>query len=260
VAGAISRSRGARHGGADLGLAPVAVRSMDKAAAGAPVPLLPGTYRGFGDSITQGIVTVADVPTITEGYVVLLADYIAAFLGRTKITVENSGIGGEATSEGLGRLVGLNSTAPRVYTLIMEGANDASTLVDANTVATNLRGMVLSTQAAGSIPVLSTVTPRTSGAFNGGLNPAINAYNDLIRAMAARESALLVDQNTAFYKQASLFSDPIHPNPDGYTHMAATWFRGLQPFFTALLTGEEDAAAALRDALRRQRQRPEGVQ
>ena len=98
-------------------------------------------YRGFGDSSTLGTVRHDGVITETEGYPKPLGTYIAAFLNLSSVFVENAGLGGELTGEGLGRLSRLNASSPRLYTFIMEGANDAVHLVAASTVAANLSGI-----------------------------------------------------------------------------------------------------------------------
>ena len=244
--GTLRRSNATVHPGADFAL-PLLVAQVGPRGT---LPSLPGTYRGFGDSITSGTTRTNGVVTETEGYPVPLATYIGAFLGRKGIVVENAGAGGEVSTDGLGRLAGLNATAPKLYTFIMEGANDASALVDPNTLAANLRGMVRDTLAAGGVAIISTVTPRGDGAFLGGLNPRIVRYNDLIVPMARSEGALLVDQWSAFYKKGRYYSDLLHPNVPGYAHMATTWFRGLQPLFAALLQSDDDEADATLDAAR----------
>lgn len=255
--GLLRRSQRTMHPGADLPLPPVVAQLEARGA----IPSLPGTYRAFGDSITEGVIRPDGVVTVTEGYPVPLATYLAAFLGRNQIFVENAGVGGEISADGLGRLAGLNATAPKLYTFIMEGANDATHLVDPDTFAANIRGMARSTVAAGGVAIISTVTPRTDGGFQGGLNPRIVRYNNLIGPMARNEGALLVDQWSAFYRKGHLYSDLLHPNVEGYTHMAVTWFRGVEPFFRALLQSEDDEAAAALDAARalarRARARPD---
>ncbi len=234
------RRRGTGSARLDLGL------DNSVGSRAAATPTLTGTYRGFGDSITEGIVRYNNVPEATEGYPAPLAAMLASFLDLPTVLVTNAGVGGEITSEGLGRLSLLNATSPAFYTLIMEGVNDATHSISARTVQTNLRAMVRSSQGTGGIAIISTITPRTLGGFNGGSNPTIVLYNDLIVRMARTEGALLVDQWSAFYKRGVLYSDLVHPNPAGYEHMAAAWFRGLQPLLTALLQSEDDAAAVAR--------------
>jgi lysophospholipase L1-like esterase len=226
----------------DLGLAPA--RGEPRSAN--PLPALPGTYRAFGDSITEGVVRFDGIPVVTPGYPAPLGVFLASFLDRPSVFVENSGRGGEITIEGVGRLASLNSSSPRLYTFIMEGINDASQSINPDTVLANLRSMVRTSMTSGRVAIISTVTPRTQGGFTGGANPQILLYNDLIVPMARGEGALLVDQWSAFLKRAHLYSDLLHPNEAGYEYMAATWFRGIQPLLTALLQSEDDEVAAAR--------------
>lgn len=249
--GRLRRSNEAVHPGADLPLAPASPRTHRAA----ELPL-PGTYRAFGDSITEGVIRPGDVPISTPGYPVPLATFLGAFLNQPGVFVANDGVGGENTSEGLGRLAGLNARSPRQYAFIMEGANDAVQLVDANTVAANLRGMVRNTIAVGGVPIISTVTPRNQAGFVGGGNVRVARYNELIVPMARAEDALLVDQWSVFFRQPSYFSDLQHPTVQGYTVMAVAWFRGLQPLLASVLQSEDDAAAAARARARAGRQRP----
>jgi lysophospholipase L1-like esterase len=54
--------------------------------------------------------------------------------------------------------------------------------------------------------------------------------NELIRALAREEGALLVDLHAAFQRSAdpsSLFSDHVHPNDDGYDVIATAYFEAL---------------------------------
>lgn len=252
-AGSTWRARADGNRGLNLGLPPLRSR-----AAVGDLPELPGSGRAFGDSITEGVVRYDGVVSETPGYPPVLAEYIVSFLNRETVTVENRGERGERTTEGLARLSALNISQPVDITLIMEGANDVVAQIDTTTVVTNLTAMIRGTQASGGIAVISTVTPRRDGSFVGGNNPGILRYNEGIVPMAANEGALLVDQWQAFYRRGALYSDQLHPNKPGYTHMAATWFRGLQPLLAAILNGEDmtqDAQAAARARARARAQR-----
>lgn len=201
-------------------------------------PTLTGKYRAFGDSITLGLIRVDGEISILPGYPVALAGLLSGLLGRT-VTVENRGFGGELTSEGVGRLNGLMATAPTAYTFLLEGSNDVANLIDAATTAANLVRMVDTVKGAGSLPIISTVLPRTDGNFKGGLNPRIDALNAaLLESLGARR-AVRVDQHAVFFKQASLYSDQLHPNEAGYDVMAEVWFRGIRPILQQLLADEE---------------------
>ena len=94
--------------------------------------------------------------------------------------------------------------------LIQEGANDIGVLVDAATIATNLAGMVRLVTAAGCLPILGNLTPRTDGAFLAGLNPRILDVNARLPAMAIREGAILVDLHSALMFRGDHYSRP-HP-------------------------------------------------
>ncbi|NKB89406.1 MAG: hypothetical protein GKS06_14395 [Acidobacteria bacterium] len=227
----------------EFGLVPTPVPARNASS----LPLT-GTYRGFGDSITEGIIRFDGVITFSDGYPAPLAEFLAAFLAKPKLVVENAGVGGENTAEGLGRLAQLNATTPKEVTLIMEGINDATDSIAAATVVANLRAMVRSSRGANRFAVISTITPRTSNNFNGGSNPRIRSYNDGIIPMARAEGALLVDQYAAFLKNAHYYSDLLHPNEQGYEFMAVTWFRGLLPLLNELLINDDNAAAAARKA------------
>ena len=77
---------------------------------------IPGTWRGFGDSITEGVLVDENmVITQVDGYTVPLGSHLSSFTGRF-IGVINSGLGGEETVEGLGRLGALMAASPQSST------------------------------------------------------------------------------------------------------------------------------------------------
>ncbi len=202
---------------------------------------IPGTWRGFGDSITLGLEVDENLlETPVDGYTVPLSGHLSSFTDRF-IVVINSGVGGEDTAEALGRLAGLMGTDPKQYVLILSGANDIAVLVDTTTVVLNLTGMVRLVTAAGCLPLLGTLTPRRESAFIGGLNPRINEINTRLRAMAAVERALLVDLHSALFPHPELYSDLVHPNQLGYDALAVAWFRGIAPLLARIMEGEDTA-------------------
>ena len=202
---------------------------------------IPGTWRGFGDSITEGVeVDENMVITPVDGYLVPLGSYLSSFTGRN-IVVINSGVGGEETVEGLARLSILMTTDPKQYVLILMGANDIGVLVDAATIVANLTGMVRLVTAAGCLPLLATLTPRRNAGFLGGLNSRIVEVNALLPAMAGSEGALLVDLHSALMFHPDLYSDDVHPNQLGYNLIAVVWFRAVAPLLTRLMEAEDTA-------------------
>ncbi len=200
---------------------------------------LPGTWRGFGDSITLGIEVDENLlETPVDGYTVPLSSHLSEFTNRS-IVVINSGVGGEDTTDGLGRLAGLMVTDPKQYVLILSGANDIAVLVDTATITQNLTGMVRQVTAAGCLPLLGSLTPRREGAFLGGLNERINEINSLLPAMTTFEGALLVDTHAWLFGHPDFYSDHIHPNQMGYDALAEGWFRGIAPLLTRLIEEED---------------------
>ena len=97
------------------------------------------TYLAFGDSITMG---VGDDPERPEpGYPPRLEALLST--GGNTVTVENHGLGGEETSEGVTRLSEVLSGAQSGDTLLlMEGTNDVSRDVSVETVVFNLNEFV----------------------------------------------------------------------------------------------------------------------
>ena len=109
----------------------------------------------------------------------------------------------------------------------MEGANDAIAGVSASTVRFNLGEMIKKARLKGVIPILSTVTPNSSGPGTSSIIPF--SYNPQIRALAAERGVQLVDQyqNVAAQWQ-SLTLDGLHPNTQGAT-LIAELFAGVVP-------------------------------
>lgn len=216
--------------------------TVNKASSRTTIPgsiSLPGTWRGFGDSITLGVEVDEDlIETPVDGYTVPLGSYLSSFTGYN-IVVINSGVGGELTTDALGRLAGLMIIDPKQYVLILSGANDIAVLVDTATITQNLAGMVRAVTAAGCLPLLGNLPPRAEGAFVSGLNDHIVAVNSLLPAMAALNGAVLVDLHSALLFHGDLYSDVIHPNQLGYDVMAEAWFRGIGPLLARLMEGED---------------------
>ncbi len=229
------------------------LRELLPAARLAPTPrvagssLLPGTYRGFGDSITTGLVVYNGVVSFTPGYPVPLADMISGLIGKVR-TVTNSGVPGETTAEGVGRLAGLMASSPSLFVFLMEGANDVSTLVDAPTSTGNMRTMIRTIQAAGCYSIVGTLTPRNQNKFDGPMNRRVDEFNALLLPIAKIEKATLIDMHAAFDGQSKLYSDHIHPNEEGYLHMAGVWFRGIQPILQQLLQDQDADGDRVKDA------------
>lgn len=173
-------------------------------------------YVAFGDSITLGVGDEGGA-----GYPARLQALLAA-AGHDAV-VENEGVDGETTAEGLSRLAGLTGEAGDVL-LILEGTNDLAREVSIETTLSNLRRMVGRARQVGFGPVhLATVLPRGRGVTT----TVRRHYRDLadgIRQTAFEVSAGMPDPHFVFLHDPrypnGIYSDTFHPNPDGYDLLA----------------------------------------
>jgi lysophospholipase L1-like esterase len=234
---------------ADSRTAPWRLRDLRRPLAGTAAieVALPGTYVGFGDSITVGIIAPGDVVDMVEPYTTFLAEYIEDLIGQP-VPVRNDGLPGELTAEGLNR-IGISLASDPDFVMILEGANDVSVLLDSDLILNNLTSMVRQTAASGSIPLLASITPRPeNGGFQGGINDRTVELNAEIERIAAEEGAIFVDQHAAFMFRPDLYADNIHPNQNGYRHMAKVWFAALKPILNDWLDDRDTTGDSERDA------------
>jgi hypothetical protein len=104
----------------------------------------------------------------------------------------------------------------------MEGANDLISGVSPVTTKFDLGVMLDRSVAAGTTPVLSTITPNT----RGGDHPEVDLhYNPAIRDLAADRHVILVDQYVrVVVNWNSLTRDGLHPNNAGAIELAKGFF------------------------------------
>jgi lysophospholipase L1-like esterase len=120
------------------------------------------------------------------------------------------------------------------YTLIMYGTNDwnAPQCQDNPACETvgNLRTIIQTVKAFGSLPVIATIAPTDPTQNPPGRNQWVADVNTLLRAMAASEGAAVAEVFQGFMKQpdlSKLFSDHIHPNDAGYAIIADAFFEAI---------------------------------
>ena len=179
----------------------------------------------FGDSITRG---VGDGPSATDtppGP----AGYPPRLQALTGVTVLDDGIPGERTDAGLARLQNDLEEARADYVILLEGTNDVE---DRRTESAldNIASMIGASFAAGSLPILGTITPSCCNHRNMLPREAIVSYNEGLRRLAADEGLSLIDFYQAFvgssdgeyHPEEGLIHVPegLHPTPTGYTVMA----------------------------------------
>lgn len=188
-------------------------------------------YIGFGDSITAG---VGDDDLRTEkGYTPRLEALLQG--AGINAVVENHGVGGEDTVEGLGRISGvLNEVALSGDVLIlMEGTNDINRGIPVEVTRFNLNQMAERAENRGMTVIHATTIPRIPDAKFDPANITNTWLNQNIRDMAGRRGRKLADPFevlsttpdlfTRYYHQAP--DDRVgHPNAAGYDLLAQIFF------------------------------------
>jgi lysophospholipase L1-like esterase len=194
-------------------------------------PNRPQFYIAFGDSISWG-----DGSNDGSGYRSYLEANIRSYWGGTP-HVLNEGEPGTKSFRGEQRIgSSLRSERP-AYTLILYGTNDYNDGICRNSppcyTIDSLRSMVLQARDASSFPILGTIPP-VNPSYADRDPEARNAWvrdmNVRIKAMAAPLQVPVADIYDAFSKApvlTALYSDFLHPNEQGYTLMAQTWFQTI---------------------------------
>jgi len=206
----------------------------------------PFEYLVSGDSIAQGT-GAADGRAFRN----LLQARLAAYYGRAVSTYYRGG-GGGTTEDGASRIARDLQLLQPAYTLIAWGTNDWNVCADPAACFTvaNLRAMVRAVKATNSLPVVETILPCNAGydvRAPASRNVWVSQANDLIRAMAREEGALLVDTYAAFMKPpdlSALFVDHVHPNQTGHQLIADTFFDALTKPRSATSTSVVSSAVA----------------
>ncbi len=160
----------------------------------------------FGDSLTHGVGAAAD-----QSYPAVLADRI----GRE---VVRSGVPGERAAAGRERLPGVLDRVEPDLVVLCHGGNDILDGRDPAAIRGDLEAMVHAIQDRG-IPVMLIGVPAQSG-----LGATAALYYDVAEATGVplEDEAL-----ETIIGDASLKSDPVHPNAAGYRELARAVHRLL---------------------------------
>jgi len=168
----------------------------------------------FGDSITFGY------GSTTGGYPPKLSQLLQEH-GKPAQLV-NMGIPGERSPEGATRLTEILKASHADIMLIMEGTNDVRKGLSLGTTQRSLDAIIKQAKEAGIVPILATLTPS-----NQGRSPILipDRWNPMIKSLATENKVLLSDHYEKILKDwTSSTADGIHPNDDGYTHIARIWY------------------------------------
>lgn len=188
-------------------------------------------YIAFGDSITAG---VYDDPARAEpGYPPRLEALLVS--AGINAVVENHGLGGEDTSEGITRIDEVLNTSALSgdVLLLMEGTNDFAKNIGIETTRRLLNEMALKAERRGLSVIHATVIPRLPNARFDSLNVGTTILNQNIRDMANRRERKLADPFEVFSTTPDLYNrfyyqgadDPVgHPNAAGYDLLAQIFF------------------------------------
>jgi lysophospholipase L1-like esterase len=189
----------------------------------------PNTYLAFGDSITEGTGS-----TRKQGWAAPLQASLQAHWGEADVI--RDGVRSSSSAEGVARLSAALAESRPAFVLVLYGTNDwkkgcqAVAVRDCYTV-TALRDVVRIARAANSQPVIGTIIPAYPDATTAPLNAWIQAQNELIRAMAQEEGAVLAETWRAFGSEPNLwpplFYDDLHPNDEGHARIAAAFFEAI---------------------------------
>ena len=195
-------------------------------------PLDRNSFIAFGDSITFGSTSG---PGQGEGYPIHLDVLLNQIFENP--TIYNRGVPGEDTWDGVSRIGTVITTDLALYILLMEGTNDVSfTSYSTETTIFNIREMISRCLNFGAYPLLSTIIPQ---AFPRWQDPVIGRTLDVnraIREIAKEFNIPLVNNYKAFmdYPESKggyetlISDDNLHPNVEGYQHMAETWYSRIK--------------------------------
>lgn len=157
-----------------------------------------GPIVAFGDSLIYGTGS-----TVQGGFVAMLSNL-------TKEPIENYGVPGDTTRQGLDRLNEVLRRNPRLA-IVLLGGNDFLDHVDKATTFANLRKIVTDLQANGAVVIIL-------GIRGGVIN---DPFADSFAALAKEtRSAYVPNVLAGLLGEDKLMSDPIHPNDEGYKLIA----------------------------------------
>lgn len=201
----------------------------------------PNTYIAFGDSISYG--TGSNDGTGYRSY--LEADIRSYWGGNQRVI--NEGVEATRSFAGEQRMSSTLSHDRPAYALILYGTNDWNDGECRNSppcyTIGALRSMVLQARDASSFPVLGTIPPVNPDFKDrdaDARNEWVRGMNTRIKAMATELKVPVADMYDAFSKQPSLpqlYTDFLHPNEQGYSVMAQTWFQTVTRPPTPAATG-----------------------
>jgi lysophospholipase L1-like esterase len=158
----------------------------------------PLVIAAVGDSITEGVLGDSGGGIAPVTYPERLEDLVRPVFGSARVL--NRGVGGETTSNGLTRIEAVMDQDRPTHVLIMEGTNDATFGVPADTVVANLRAMVQIVKSRNAVPILGLIVPNFRDAPEA--HAIIAQVNAQLPGVALAEDIRLVDTSSAMNNPA----------------------------------------------------------
>ena len=193
-------------------------------------------YLAFGDSLTEGVVSVPftqTLVTIPHAYPARLAEALRIrYRDQPDIAVFNEGKAGEFAADGKGRLPdAIRAHAPEVL-LLLEGANDINFLgrPGITRVVVALEDMIKDAHRRGLVVFVGTLPRQRPGGRNAYGAPFVEELNVQIRKTALEEGATLVD----VYNELDLSlvgDDGLHLTEAGYVRLGAIFADAIRRSF-----------------------------
>lgn len=162
----------------------------------------------FGDSLTYGTGAAKGM------------DYPAQLSRLLGEPVVNLGVPGDTTAGALARIDQVLKLEPRLVFLTL-GGNDLKNGVAREAAFANLRAIVSQLQQAGALVVIGGIQVPMLG----------RGFGDAYQRLARETGALLLDNVfDGIMGNASLMSDQIHPNDQGYAILARRFQQLAAPY------------------------------
>ena len=175
-------------------------------------PTANGPWIAFGDSLTQGY------GAGNGGYPALLSQKLG-------VPIQNLGVAGETTTDGLKRVGEVEAFQPKVV-LLCFGGNDVLQQLPRAKMFENLGAMIDRFHAQGSFVVLSGIR---------GLSLLGDRNADGFEELAEQKRVMLIPNILdGVIGSAKLMSDHVHPNDAGYAKIAERFEKELKPLLRKL--------------------------
>jgi acyl-CoA thioesterase I len=176
-------------------------------------PTATGPWVAFGDSLTAGY-------GANPG-----ADYPTRLSKLLNLPIQNMGVSGENSTDGLKRITEVEALEPRVV-LLCFGGNDVLQNLPRTQMFANIGAMIDRLHARGSFVVLIGIRgPSIVGDANA------KGFKQLAKEKKAMHVSNILD---GILSRPSLMSDYVHPNDAGYAKMAERLDKAFRPLLPKL--------------------------